>query len=126
MVIAEENHLFEKHLKNSQDLFKDKRTNKTMNPADFDHEVTMDDIDIEESRELLMDALAEQEYQEKSGMLKTGQPAVDRFIFHRIYEGRRNLFRSIHPNGRFLLQIEKRSHQSIIRFSIYCEYVRIF
>lgn len=88
MVIAEENHLFEKHLKNTQDLFKDKRTNKTMNPADFDHEVTMDDIDIEESRELLMDALAEQEYQEKSGMLKTGQPAVDRFTFHRIY----NLF----------------------------------
>lgn len=83
--IAEENNLYEKHLKNTQDLFKDKKTGKSMDPADFDHEVTIEDIDIEESRELFLAALAEQEYQENSGMLKTGYPAVDRFTFHRIF-----------------------------------------
>jgi hypothetical protein len=83
--IAEENNLYEKHLKNTQDLFKDKRTGKSMNPADFDHEVTIEDIDIEESRELLLAALAEQEYQENSGMMQMGHPAVDRFTYHRIF-----------------------------------------
>ncbi|MBC7427406.1 MAG: hypothetical protein H7336_02265 [Bacteriovorax sp.] len=85
MVIAEENHLFEKHLKNTQDMFKDKNTDQSMNPAEFDHVATMDDIDLDESRELLMSALAEQEYQEKSGVMKTGYAAVDRFTFHRIF-----------------------------------------
>lgn len=83
--IAEENNLYEKHLKNTQDLFKDKKTGKSMNPADFDHEVTIEDIDIEESRELLLAALAEQEYQENSGMMQMGHPAVDRFTYHRIF-----------------------------------------
>ncbi|MBC7713071.1 MAG: hypothetical protein H7177_07015 [Rhizobacter sp.] len=85
LVIAEENHLFEKHLKNTQDMFKDKKSDRSMKPADFDHVVTMDDIDLDESRELLLSALAEQEYQEKSGVMKTGYPAVDRFTFHRIF-----------------------------------------
>jgi hypothetical protein len=86
--IAEENHLFEKHLKKSQNLFKDKRTGESMNSKDFNREITIDDVDLEESRELLLAALAEQEYQENSGLLKTGNPAVDRFTYHRIF----NLF----------------------------------
>lgn len=83
--IAEDNNLFEKNIKLVQDMFRDKKTNKTMKTADFDHQVSIDDIDIEESRELLLQGLAEQEYIEKSGLMKTGYPAVDRFTYHRIY-----------------------------------------
>lgn len=83
--IAEDNNLFEKNVKKVQEMFKDKKTNTTMRAADLDHPVTIDDIDFEESRELLLQGLAEQEYIEKSGMMKTGYPAVDRFTYHRIY-----------------------------------------
>lgn len=79
--VAEDHHLFEKHLKNTQDLFKDKKTNVSMDSK----EITFDDIDLDASRELLMAALAEQEYLAKTGMLEMGSPAVDRYTFHRLY-----------------------------------------
>lgn len=85
LVIAQENNLFEKHLKNTQNLFIDKRTNLPMKSSDFKENLSFDDIDMDASRELLMAALAEQEYDEKSGALATGHPAVDRFSYHRLF-----------------------------------------
>ena len=83
--IAQEKKLFEKHLKNTQDLFKDKQTNKKMNASDFDHEITFADIDLEESRDLFIAALTEKEYSEKSGIIQTGAKSTDRYTYHRLY-----------------------------------------
>jgi hypothetical protein len=78
--IAQDEHLFEKHLKNTQDMFKDKSPDKKI-----DREITFNDIDLEASRDLFIAALAEKEYQEKSGIINTGGAATDRFTYHRLY-----------------------------------------
>lgn len=83
--IAEDENLIERNIQKVQSLFIDKKTGKTMESKNFDHEAGVEDIDIEESREILLAGLAEQEYIEKSGLMKTGYPAVDRFSYHRIY-----------------------------------------
>jgi hypothetical protein len=85
LAVAQEKGLILKHLTKTQEMFIDKSTNQSMKSSDFDHEVTLDDIDLEGSREQLMEVLAEKEYQENSGMLATGVPAVDRFSYHRIF-----------------------------------------
>lgn len=79
--VAEEEGLFEKYAKDSENLFRNKKTGEKVALED----IKIEDIDIEASRELLMESIAEKEYQDKSGVLSTGSVAVDRFTYHRIY-----------------------------------------
>jgi hypothetical protein len=83
--IAQEKGLFEKHLKASQSFLKDKTTNQSVDLKTFGKEVTFDDIDMEASRDLLIEALAEKAYAEKAGPLSVGSEGKDRYAFHRIY-----------------------------------------
>jgi hypothetical protein len=86
--IANEKDLFEKYSKESAALLIDKKTNKPVNVKDFDREITIDDIDLDQSREIFMEALADKMYQENAGPLSTGSAAGDRYSYHRLY----NLF----------------------------------
>lgn len=83
--IAQEKGLFEKHFKNSQSFLKDKTTNKSVDLKNFGREITFEDIDMEASRDLLIEALAEKAYREKAGPLSVGSEGKDRYAFHRIY-----------------------------------------
>lgn len=79
--VAEEEGLFEKYATEVQKQLKLKNGHELVDRE----KLTIDDIDFEASRDLLIDALAEKEYRDKSGVLATGSVAVDRFTFHRIY-----------------------------------------
>ncbi len=79
--VAEEEGLFEKYAEDSAKLFIDKKTGQPLTKE----AIKLEDVDIEASRELLIDALATKEYEEKSGVLSTGSATVDRFSYHRLY-----------------------------------------
>ncbi len=81
---AQENGLFKKHLEATEKLFKQKPHSK-MSMEDIKASFDIDQIDLEESRELLFEAMAEKEYQENSGTLQTGDSGLDRYTFHRLW-----------------------------------------
>lgn len=79
--VAEEEGLFEKYAEDSAKLFVDKKSGKPL----AKEAINLEDVDIEASRELLIDAIATKEYEDNSGVLSTGSAAVDRFSYHRLY-----------------------------------------
>lgn len=81
---AQENGLFEKHLEATEKLFKQKPHSK-MTMEEIKASFDIDQIDLEESRELLFEAMAEKEYQDNSGTLQTGDSGLDRYTFHRLW-----------------------------------------
>ncbi len=82
---AQENKLFEKHAKESEDLFINKFSDKKMTQEEIKNAINNDKFDFETSRELLMEAIAERQYEENSGVLQTGHTATDRYAFHRLW-----------------------------------------
>lgn len=80
--VAEEEGLFEKYADESAKLFIDKKTGQ---PVASKEAIDIEDVDIDSSRELLIDALATKEYEDKAGVINTGSAAVDRFSYHRLY-----------------------------------------
>lgn len=81
---AQEHKLFEKHLAATEKLFKQKPSSK-MTLEEIKNSFDINNVDLEESRELLFEAMAEKEYSEKSGPLKTGYEGLDRYTFHRLW-----------------------------------------
>ena len=81
---AQEHNLFEKHLAATEKLFKQKPHSK-MTLEEIKNSFDINNVDLEESRELLFEAMAEKEYSEKAGPLKTGYEGLDRYTFHRLW-----------------------------------------
>ncbi len=83
--IAKEKKLFEKHLKDSQNKILDKKTNLPLDIKNGVQSLTLDDIDLEETREVFIEAMVERIYQENAGPLSVGSPSLDRYSYHRLY-----------------------------------------
>lgn len=83
---AQQEKIIDKYLEQSHKLFYDKRTNSVLSPEEFIARGNFDEIDIESSRDLLMEVLGEQLYLEESGKIKTGSRGLDRFVFNRVFD----------------------------------------
>lgn len=81
---AQEKQLFEKHLVATEKLFKQKPHSK-MTIDQIKNSFDMEQIDLEESRELFFEAMAEKEYAENAGPYQTGSSGLDRYTFHRLW-----------------------------------------
>lgn len=82
---AQENKLFEKHQKATEQLFASKKGKGPMTAEEIKILLDSDKIDLEESRELLFEAMADKQYEEEAGPLSVGSVATDRYAFHRIW-----------------------------------------
>lgn len=81
---AQENKLFEKHAAATEKLFSIKPGSK-LTAEQMLQSLDLEKIDLEETRELLFAAIADREYSENAGILKTGMPGTDRYAFHRAW-----------------------------------------
>nr|BDT29579.1 hypothetical protein BHI3_30450 [Bacteriovorax sp. HI3] len=81
---AQENGLFEKHLAATEKLFKQKPHSK-MSVEEIKKSLDINQVDLEESRELLFEAMSEKEYQDNAGTFQTGDSGLDRYTFHRLW-----------------------------------------
>lgn len=82
--IAKNEGIYEKHAKAVERLFINKKTGKAFSEKSFPQDITIDDVDLEASREFLMESIATKEYLDNKGMLSTGSVETDRFAYHRI------------------------------------------